>query len=75
MAGDPDDSDIELPLVATAPFGYLRLRAPAYADADLEQWASKIGAQSWQNAFVYFKHEIQGPALAQKLLSRLSAPK
>lgn len=59
------------PAVATADFGYLRLRAVEYADADLSAWletARRVGA-GWRHAFVFFKHEASGsgPALARRL--------
>lgn len=66
VAGDPDEGDT-LPLIATAPFGYLRLRAATYDLAGLETWHQKIAAQPWQQAFVYLKHEVLGPAYAQGL--------
>lgn len=66
VAGDPDDGD-PLPLVATAPFGYLRLRAASYDLAGLRSWQERIAAQPWQSAYVYLKHEVLGPAYAQGL--------
>jgi uncharacterized protein YecE (DUF72 family) len=56
------------PLVATAPFGYLRLRRPDYDDAALSAWLERLSAQPWGEAFVYFKHEdARGPAYATRL--------
>jgi uncharacterized protein YecE (DUF72 family) len=66
VAGDPDEGD-PLPLIATAPFGYLRLRAASYDLAGLQAWHARIAAQPWQKAFVYLKHEVLGPAYAQGL--------
>jgi uncharacterized protein YecE (DUF72 family) len=66
VAGDPDEGDA-LPLVATAPFGYLRLRAPSYDLAGLATWHARIAAQPWKEAYVYLKHEVLGPAYAQGL--------
>lgn len=66
VAGDPDEGE-PLPLIATAPFGYLRLRAPSYDLAGLQSWQTRIAAQPWQQAFVYLKHEVLGPAYAQGL--------
>jgi uncharacterized protein YecE (DUF72 family) len=68
--GEPDDA----PAVATADWGYLRLRREAYGDADLASWAEKVCAMPWSDAFVYFKHEDEGkgPKLAaqfEKLLA------
>src|SRR6185369_11554363 len=66
VAGDPDEGD-PLPLVATAPFGYLRLRAASYDLSGLQAWHARIAAQPWQTAYVYLKHEVLGPAYAQGL--------
>jgi uncharacterized protein YecE (DUF72 family) len=56
------------PLVATAPFGYLRLRRPDYDDAALSGWLERLAAQPWAEAFVFFKHEdARGPAWATRL--------
>jgi uncharacterized protein YecE (DUF72 family) len=66
VAGDPDEGE-PLPLIATAPFGYLRLRAASYDLADLQAWQTRIAAQPWQAAYVYLKHEVLGPAYAQGL--------
>jgi len=66
VAGDPDEGE-PLPLMATGPFGYLRLRAVSYDVAGLSAWLHRIAAQPWQQAFVYLKHEVLGPAYAQSL--------
>lgn len=66
VAGDPDEGE-PLPLVATAAFGYLRLRAASYDVAGLAAWQARIAAQPWQTAYVYLKHEVLGPAYAQGL--------
>jgi uncharacterized protein YecE (DUF72 family) len=61
-----DTEEGETPLVATAGFGYLRLRRPEYDPAALARWAERIAAQPWDEAYVYFKHEdeARGPAFA-----------
>jgi uncharacterized protein YecE (DUF72 family) len=66
-----DNDDGATPAVATADWGYLRLRATGYADDDLRGWLAtmrRIGPR-WRDAFVFFKHEDKGtgPALAQRL--------
>jgi uncharacterized protein YecE (DUF72 family) len=66
------DDDKATPFVATADWGYLRLRATGYADDDLRGWLHQMrrtGAR-WTDAFVFFKHEDKGtgPALARRLL-------
>lgn len=62
------DSDTRhTPLVATADYGYLRLRDEGYGPADLARWATDAaGVAAWRDVFVYFKHEAQGlgPAFA-----------
>ena len=63
------------PLVATTDWGYLRLRREDFTDAQLEEWARKILAQPWQDAFVFLKHEEEGkgPKLAAKLIELCGA--
>jgi uncharacterized protein YecE (DUF72 family) len=58
------------PLVATADFGYLRLRDEGYGDADLARWARTVRAMGWKRAHVFFKHEDSGtgPAFARRFL-------
>jgi uncharacterized protein YecE (DUF72 family) len=61
-----DTEEATTPLVATAGFGYLRLRRPDYGEAELRGWAERVLAQPWKEAFVFFKHEdeARAPALA-----------
>jgi uncharacterized protein YecE (DUF72 family) len=60
-------------LVATADWGYLRLRREAYTETDLAGWAARVRSQPWREAFVFFKHEEAGagPALAAAFLRAL----
>jgi uncharacterized protein YecE (DUF72 family) len=53
-------------IIATAPWGYLRLRRADYTEADLSGWMARITAQQWEKAFVFFKHEEEaiGPEMA-----------
>jgi uncharacterized protein YecE (DUF72 family) len=67
VGGDADEGPPP-PLVPTASFGYLRLRSPTYDVDAIAEWSSRIQAQPWETAFVYFKHENMGPAYAQRLL-------
>ena len=62
--------DIEVPFVATAEWGYLRLRRPDYGVRELKKWAELVRKQNWREAFVFFKHEesAQGPLLAKRFL-------
>lgn len=62
--GDADDGDKSPPFVATASWGYLRLRAPSYDVKGLETWRARILGQKWTEAFAYLKHEVNGPAYA-----------
>jgi uncharacterized protein YecE (DUF72 family) len=72
VGGDADDSDRSPPLVATAGFGYLRLRAEEYDAAGLSSWAERIRAQPWTDAYVYLKHEVRGPEFAEGLSRRFA---
>jgi uncharacterized protein YecE (DUF72 family) len=58
------------PVLATAEFGYARLRRSAYTDEELKAWKQKIAEQGWEEAFIYFRHEetARGPVFAQKML-------
>jgi uncharacterized protein YecE (DUF72 family) len=68
------EDDLDIPFVATADWGYLRLRRPDYDDAQLKTWAKRVQKQDWRDAFVFFKHEDEGkgPELAKRFL-QLSA--
>jgi uncharacterized protein YecE (DUF72 family) len=57
------------PDVATASWGYLRLRDADYDDTELGKWAHVAQRPEWTDAFVYFKHEetASGPRLATRL--------
>jgi len=72
---DPEESDLAVPAVATADFGYLRLRRAGYDEAALRQWAERVRAQPWKDAFVFFKHEDAGtgPRLAQEFKAIVGA--
>ena len=60
------------PLVATADWGYVRLRRDEYPDALLADWAKKLAAQPWKEAYVYVKHdEGDAPGVARRLLALL----
>jgi len=72
-----DNEDDTTPVVATADFGYFRLRDEGYGSEDLRTWAETVRrlGTGWRDAFIYFKHEESGtgPALAQEFRSLLSA--
>ena len=67
------DDDLEVPFVATADWGYLRLRRDGYSASALKRWATRIASQNWRDCFVFFKHEDTGtgPAFASRLLKAL----
>jgi uncharacterized protein YecE (DUF72 family) len=64
------EDDLNVPFVATADWGYLRLRRPDYGDEELQKWAELVQSQNWHEAFVFFKHEDEGkgPQLANRFL-------
>jgi len=68
IADEKDDLDV--PMVATADWGYLRLRRTDYSDSDLKAWVKRVRKQRWREAFVFFKHEDEatGPALATRFV-------
>jgi uncharacterized protein YecE (DUF72 family) len=74
VGGDADKAERSPPLVATASFGYLRLRAPEYTDGELSAWANRILGEPWKEALVFLKHEVQGPEFAQKLAALTRTP-
>lgn len=67
--------DLTTPCVATAGWGYLRLRKTEYTDTALSAWARQMTAQPWTECFTFFKHEDTGtgPRFATKLLELLEA--
>jgi len=70
-----DSEKMSTPVVATADYGYFRLRDEGYQPADIARWAEKITElqANWTDAFVYFKHEEQGkgPEFAKLLIDQL----
>jgi uncharacterized protein YecE (DUF72 family) len=73
-----DSEKLSTPAVATADYGYFRLRDEGYGDDDIARWAKTIRdlARRWKEAFVYFKHEDEGkgPEFAQQLKRALDLP-
>jgi uncharacterized protein YecE (DUF72 family) len=61
---DEEDEERARPLVATARFAYLRLRRPDYDDAALAGWVERVRGLPLDAAYVFFKHELLGPAWA-----------
>ena len=70
-----ESADLSAPVVATADYGYLRLRREDYTGADMERWANAItnNEKIWPDVFVYLKHEESGmgPKLASQLMELL----
>jgi uncharacterized protein YecE (DUF72 family) len=72
---DKEGGGLQVPLVATASWGYLRLRRAQYDDAALAAWLARMRGQGWSEAYVFFKHEDDGtaPAFAQRLMALAGA--
>jgi uncharacterized protein YecE (DUF72 family) len=72
-----DTEELTTPQIATADYGYLRLRREDYAQADVERWAKFVRGRNerWSDAFIYFKHEEAGigPKLATQMTEVLTA--
>jgi uncharacterized protein YecE (DUF72 family) len=66
---DMDDTESSN-LIATATWGYVRLRRAEYSHADLLNWKERILSQQWDHAYIFFKHEDEGigPKLAAEFL-------
>ena len=66
---DADDK-LQVPFEPTADWGYLRLRRPDYDDEALKTWGDHVREQSWNETFVFFKHEEEGkgPKMAARYL-------
>jgi uncharacterized protein YecE (DUF72 family) len=63
--------ELATPPIATATWGYLRLRRQDYDSAGLAVWAERIQNQSWETAYVFFKHEddAKGPDFASTFMN------
>ena len=70
---DLEESELAVPVVATADWGYLRLRRSVYDDGALDAWARTLRAQPWTDAYVFFKHEDEGagPRLAAEFVAAI----
>ena len=70
-----DTDKLQAPQIATADWGYLRLRREDYQTADVNRWADVVKAQRerWSDVFVYFKHEEAGigPKLATQMMQMM----
>lgn len=67
--------DVATPAIATAAWGYLRLRRTDYDERALDTWAGKLAelGSAWDSAYVFFKHEDagKGPKLAVQFIQKL----
>jgi uncharacterized protein YecE (DUF72 family) len=65
---------LQSPVERTAPFLYVRLRKESYDETALAQWAARLGqlGAGADEIYVYFKHEVDAPALASRLTSMLA---
>jgi uncharacterized protein YecE (DUF72 family) len=68
-----DGEAITTPILATATFGYLRLRAEEYTDEALQATSARLRQEPWQAVYVFFKHEATAPAYASRLMGMLTA--
>ena len=73
-----DTEEGTTPLIATADFGYVRLRDEGYSEDALREWMQKVQAlggsgehEAWTDAYIFFKHEEKGmgPKLARQFLT------
>ena len=65
---ESDALGLDVDFLASASYGYLRLREEDYSDAALKDWGSKLKEQPWERAFVFFKHEKRGPEFAARFV-------
>ena len=62
--------------VATASWCYLRLHRQDYNDDMLAEWRSRVAAQSWSDAYVFFKHDYidgSGPLAVERFVGMIAA--
>lgn len=64
---DEGEGEKAVPWVATADFGYLRLRRETYTLEELQKVAEQVKKETWGDVFAYFKHEPEAPQLAAQL--------
>ena len=72
-----EQDDFKCPVVCTASWGYLRLHRLDYADADISEWAKCVTGQSWNEAYVFFKHDEgigSGPPAVSTFVNACAAP-
>ena len=62
--------------VSTASWGYLRLHRQDYSGAMLAEWQARVAAQSWRDAYVFFKHDYidgSGPLAVDQFRNMIAA--
>jgi len=61
-------------LIPTADWSYLRLRKTEYTPGELKKWNDTVSSQSWNEAYVFFKHEDEGkgPQFAKEFLKAVN---
>ncbi len=67
-----EQPDFASPVVATASWGYARLHRLDYDAPALAEWAAKISALPWSDAYVFFKHDEgigSGPPAVSSFIS------
>ena len=52
-----EQPEFSAPVVSTASWGYVRLHRFDYDGPMLAEWAAKLAAQPWSEAYVFFKHD------------------
>jgi uncharacterized protein YecE (DUF72 family) len=65
-----EEDEASTPLVATASWGYLRLRKTEYGDDELRDWVERVHAQPWREVYLFLKHDEEstaGPDAAVRL--------
>jgi len=71
-----DSERLSTPVVATADYGYFRLRDEGYTPDDIARWGDVMGerASAWREVFVYFKHEEEGlgPDFARRSIAAMA---
>lgn len=66
---DPEEGE-GAPFVRTAPFTYVRLRRSRYDAAGLSAALRRVTRLGVERAYIYFKHEVEGPGYAESLLAK-----
>ena len=62
--------------IATASWGYLRLHRQDYTDPMLAEWRRTVAAHSWNDAYVFFKHDYidgAGPLAVERFVSMMGS--